>query len=587
MEYNVFRKVLVYVVIVLFVGTGVVPTISGDDGELTGVEDAYVFLDWTDGVYEYSNGTITNSAGYYEMNVAEGEVSVSAMVMLLEGNKMMYVMNHTGTFDVSGSSCMSWKNITLQNFPNDTACIKGHVYDNESMAPIQADISIYFSEDYCFGVNTTTSDEDGYYELNIPPLNVTIIVSADGYYTSFNYAELGAGETETFDFYLNPEPSLPPPTAILKGYVKDVDTSNAIDDAQVTVYDVDYYTYDNSTYTDSEGYYEFDIPKGNFSIYVSDDDYFDNSTMVQVNESETKWANMSLIPFPEDNAWVEGYIRDNKTGLPIQNAEVDVYGSITINAFMIEGFERNGATNETGYYNVSVPAVDTEGTVYYYINYSEINSIDAQEDGYFDNSTSFDFPSGLIEPGQTKQADILLDPMPEENCMVRGYIFMKWTPQSNSPPSVYNENPGNGAIDVERSPDELSATVEDINGDPMDVYIRWKNHTGEWVTLETYMGVGDGTYNFIPSGNDWIWGNTTYTWSVNVTDGTFWTNETYHYTTGGSRYDVSNNDVVNFQDAGLVWIHRTSEVDYDGIYDVNQNGVVNFQDAGLTWVNRD
>ena len=81
--------------------------------------------------------------------------------------------------------------------------------------------------------------------------------------------------------------------------------------------------------------------------------------------------------------------------------------------------------------------------------------------------------------------------------------------------------------------------------------------------------------------------NTTYVWSVNCTDGKVWTNETYQYTTGGSRYDVSNNGRVNFQDAGLVWIHRTSEVAYDGIYDVNQNGEVNFQDAGLTWINRD
>ena len=71
-----------------------------------------------------------------------------------------------------------------------------------------------------------------------------------------------------------------------------------------------------------------------------------------------------------------------------------------------------------------------------------------------------------------------------------------------------------------------------------------------------------------------------------VTDGTYWTNKTYHYTTRGNRYDVNNNDMVNFQDADLVWIHRTSEVDYDGIYDVNQNDVVNFQDAGLTWINR-
>jgi len=150
--------------------------------------------------------------------------------------------------------------------------------------------------------------------------------------------------------------------------------------------------------------------------------------------------------------------------------------------------------------------------------------------------------------------------------------------------SIASGGSGNNAY---RPPTELGATVEDPNGKMMDIYIRWKNHNDEWVALEAYSGVGNGTYNFTPSGNDWIWGNTTYTWSVNVTDGTYWTNKTFTFTTGGSRYDVNNNDIVNFQDAGLVWIHRTSEVAYDGIYDVNQNGVVNFQDAGLTWVNRD
>jgi len=164
---------------------------------------------------------------------------------------------------------------------------------------------------------------------------------------------------------------------------------------------------------------------------------------------------------------------------------------------------------------------------------------------------------------------------------------------ANIPPSIIGDSyPANGSTDVERPPDELNVTVEDPDGDSMDVYIRWKRHdyyhSGEWITLETYTGVGNGTYNTINlTGNDWIWGNTTYVWSVNCTDGKVWTNETYQYTTGGSRYDVNNNGRVNFQDAGLVWIHRTSEVAYDGIYDVNQNGEVNFQDAGLTWINRD
>jgi len=162
----------------------------------------------------------------------------------------------------------------------------------------------------------------------------------------------------------------------------------------------------------------------------------------------------------------------------------------------------------------------------------------------------------------------------------------------NNPPIILDQYPINGSIGQSRPPVELNVTVGDPDADAMDVYIRWRKHDyyqfGEWVTLEGHRGVYNGTYNTVNlTGNDWIWGNTTYFWSVNVTDGALWTNETYEYTTGGSRYDVSNNGIVNFQDAGLIWIHRTSEAPCDGIYDVNQDGQVNLQDAGLTWINRD
>ena len=130
--------------------------------------------------------------------------------------------------------------------------------------------------------------------------------------------------------------------------------------------------------------------------------------------------------------------------------------------------------------------------------------------------------------------------------------------------------------------------VEDPDMDTMDVYFYWKNHDGEWTMLQVYGSVSDGVYAYIPPNeNAWLWGNTTYTWSVNVTDGTYWTNKTFTFTTGGSRYDVNNDDTVNFIDAGIVWVHRTTNALYDGLYDVNGDGTVNFIDAGKTWVNRD
>ena len=142
-----------------------------------------------------------------------------------------------------------------------------------------------------------------------------------------------------------------------------------------------------------------------------------------------------------------------------------------------------------------------------------------------------------------------------------------------------------------RPPANLSITAEDSDGDLMNIQFRWCRHDyyhkNQWTTLTTFEGVGDGTFEYVPSGNEWIWGNTTYTWSVNVTDGISWTNETYWYTTGGSRYDVTNDGRVNFVDAGRVWAHRTTRTTYEGIYDVNDDGVVNFIDAGITWSKRD
>jgi len=160
--------------------------------------------------------------------------------------------------------------------------------------------------------------------------------------------------------------------------------------------------------------------------------------------------------------------------------------------------------------------------------------------------------------------------------------------QQNNAPSISNVCPENETTDVNRPPAELNVTIGDSDNDAMNIYIIWKNHAGEWITLKQYIEVVNGTYNFTsPEGNDWIWGNTTYNWSINATDRVIWTNETYQYTTSGKRYDIDNNGVVNFQDAGLVWIHRTSEVDYNALYDVNQDNLVNFSDAGITWINRD
>ncbi|RKX40932.1 MAG: hypothetical protein DRP23_01915, partial [Thermotogae bacterium] len=91
-------------------------------------------------------------------------------------------------------------------------------------------------------------------------------------------------------------------------------------------------------------------------------------------------------------------------------------------------------------------------------------------------------------------------------------------------PRVLDENPADGAVDVSDTITELNFTLIDFDGDSMNYTV---------VTIPD-IGSGNGsghngTY-FISVSNLDI--DTTYIWCVNVTDGTYWTNKTFSFTTG-------------------------------------------------------
>jgi len=52
------------------------------------------------------------------------------------------------------------------------------------------------------------------------------------------------------------------------------------------------------------------------------------------------------------------------------------------------------------------------------------------------------------------------------------------------------------------------------------------------------------------------------------------------------RYDVNDDGYINYQDAGIVWMHREELQPYDATYDMNEDRKINFMDAGLTWLHR-
>lgn len=226
----------------------------------------------------------------------------------------------------------------------------------------------------------------------------------------------------------------------------------------------------------------------------------------------------------------------------------------------------------------------------------------------------------------------------------------------NNIPVISDPYPVNGSTSITTNGVPINAYISDADGDSMNVSI-WSNHTGSWVQITYPTGSGNayhfmldfdgdgdweiddasafalnpfaqgsGTYGFYSNmsvTNEWgmTTDYTTYWWSVNVTDNTNWTNNTFHFTTGapptisdvypadgatdvnvtGSPVSALIEQVGNDSMRTDVWtnasgswvqvagwdLYNVSTDDTQRFFiDANYDGDFNFQDAGVYWVNK-
>jgi len=99
--------------------------------------------------------------------------------------------------------------------------------------------------------------------------------------------------------------------------------------------------------------------------------------------------------------------------------------------------------------------------------------------------------------------------------------------RANVAPSITGEIPADTSTGISLNP-RLNVTVNDYNADTMDIYW-YSNSTGAWVLFGSNLSTGNGT--FFRHNANFTYYNTQYFWSVNVSDGYEWTNETYSFTT--------------------------------------------------------
>jgi len=152
-----------------------------------------------------------------------------------------------------------------------------------------------------------------------------------------------------------------------------------------------------------------------------------------------------------------------------------------------------------------------------------------------------------------------------------------------------DEYPSNNSTDISRPPVNLSVYV--TNPSSVDIYFYNMTPIADKWTLLQHWESTSGRVNVTDLTNwetDFIWGNTTYQWAVNVSGA----NNTYNYTTmqlangANARYDVSNDDWVDGTDLLNDYAHRTGETSYYGIYDVNTDDWVDGTDLLQIYANR-
>jgi hypothetical protein len=369
--------------------------------------------------YEYGPGytdwnyTLTDSSGYFSINVAAGEKSLFIHADDYYYNEFFSIGLDMGEYEVV------WYNISFISRPPENSVIRGDITDELTGNPIENAIIllITFSHPFMFDLDWTITDSSGRYLINVPPgYPPYALYFSEGYFENYAifYKKIVEYETVHMDITLYPYPQ---ENSVVCGYVTDEITSDPVANAEINVFwnNFDHY-YSNTTYTDSSGFYYMDVAAGEIRISYYDDDnrYFNwRSDNYNIGEYETISVDIALYPHPPENSIVCGYITDETTSDTISDARVWLSWKDDQNHYNYN----STYTDSSGFYLMNIAAGKFDLSAYVY-RYFRVDT------GYY----NYD-----IGEYETFWVNMSMSPYPSENSAVYGYV----KDSSNNEPFKY------------------------------------------------------------------------------------------------------------------------------------------------------
>jgi len=237
----------------------------------------------------------------------------------------------------------------------ENSVINGFVKDADTNDPVEDAVVYIRGRDNEFESfeNETTTNSNGYYNINVPPCFGRMTVYADGYCSAeTRWMEVKENRIEWINFTMYPRPS---ENSVIYGYITDDDTGDPIVGADIDLYweGEQEQSYSNETVSDSSGFYSLNVAAGIIDLEVEANGYFrEHINEVTISDYETLQVDISLMSKPAETSVLCGFITDKDTGAPINDARVTIY---RVDIELGNEYENDTTTDESGFYSINIP----------------------------------------------------------------------------------------------------------------------------------------------------------------------------------------------------------------------------------------